>query len=93
MIFYSLLAVGIAFIGPFLKLIIKNKKVERIIEVFLCFGVLFALSAIKSDAVGTDTQAYIDAYNIIGSTAFTFKYRSFEPGFVLLYKIFNMVHI
>lgn len=93
MIFYSLLAVGIAFIGPFLKLIIKNKKVERIIEVFLCFGVLFALSAIKSDSVGTDTQAYIDAYNIIATKPFDLRYRSFEPGFVLIYKLFNMAHI
>ncbi|MEA5061225.1 MAG: EpsG family protein [Erysipelotrichaceae bacterium] len=94
MIFYSLLAVGIAFIGPFLKLFIKNKKVERLIEVILCFGVLFAVSAIKADSVGTDTQAYIEAFNAITSKPFfELRYRSFEPGFVLLYKIFGVAHI
>lgn len=88
MLIYMFIIAGMILLGIVLKP--NNNLKNRKIYIFIVFGLLIIIAAIRSYTIGTDTEQYTGSYKVIRSIDFA-KHNTirFEIGFFTMCKILN----
>jgi hypothetical protein len=72
----------------------RHQKLRSAFTLVVGFGLLLAISALKSTSVGNDTDAYFIAYNRIAEQNWnSLNFGNFKIGFLLLNKIFSSLGV